>query len=50
MADKVKSKKEIKKLYKKPTLTKLGNMARVTKKSGGSPDMQQNTKPGGGGG
>ncbi len=41
---------EEKKVYKKPTLTKLGNMTQVTKKSGGPPDMQQNTKPGGGGG
>lgn len=39
-----------KRVYKKPVLTKLGNMAQVTKKSGGTPDMQQSTKPGGGGG
>ena len=50
MVNKVKAKVEAKKKYEKPTLRKLGNMAQVTKKSGGSPDMQQNTKPGGGGG
>jgi len=33
----VKKKKE--KVYKKPKLTKLGNMAQVTKKSGASSDI-----------
>lgn len=36
--------------YVKPELKKLGNMAKVTQKSGTPPDQQQVTKPGGGGG
>ena len=41
-------KKKEQTVYKKPILTKLGNMAQVTKKSGGNPDSNQVTKSGGG--
>ena len=36
--------------YVKPELKKLGNMAKVTQKSGSPPDQNHVTKPGGGGG